>query len=88
MTVRKIDYPNTGGPKGDGQPNPRVESGAVQFGEDWPGLFLRGDNCMGLIMGIERALNPDDPMHKLGVMELKGLVETIREEVFVKPNKE
>jgi len=23
----------------------RVESGVVQFGEDWPGVFFRGDNA-------------------------------------------
>ena len=26
----------------------RVETGAVQFGNDWPGLFLRGDNALDL----------------------------------------
>jgi len=25
--------------------DPRVETGTVQFGEDWPGLFIRGDNA-------------------------------------------
>lgn len=25
--------------------DPRVETGTVQFGEDWPGLFIRGDAC-------------------------------------------
>ena len=30
----------------------RMESGPVQFGEDdWPGVFLRGDNALGL-MGL------------------------------------
>lgn len=24
----------------------RVETGAIQFGDDWPGLFIRGDNAM------------------------------------------
>lgn len=28
--------------------NRSVESGAVQFGEDWPGLFLRGDNAFAM----------------------------------------
>jgi len=23
----------------------RVETGAVRFGDDWPGLFVRGDDC-------------------------------------------
>jgi uncharacterized protein (TIGR02996 family) len=30
----------------------RVETGAVQFGNDWPGLFLRGDNALDLGMWI------------------------------------
>jgi len=24
----------------------RVESGAVQFGDDWPGIFMRGDHAL------------------------------------------
>jgi hypothetical protein len=31
---------------------PRVETGAVQFGDDWPGLFLRGDNAIVLMVWI------------------------------------
>ena len=41
---------------------PRVETGAVQFGDDWPGLFIRGDNAFALAMhidAIERALKGD-----------------------------
>jgi hypothetical protein len=26
----------------------RVETGPVQFGDDWPGIFIRGDNAMWL----------------------------------------
>lgn len=26
----------------------RVESGVVQFGEDWPGVFIRGDEALAL----------------------------------------
>lgn len=36
-------------------PKPDVEfrEGAVQFGEDdWPGYFMRGDNCMGFVMSV------------------------------------
>jgi hypothetical protein len=33
---------------------PRVETGAVQFGDDWPGLFLRGDDCLALLNDIRR----------------------------------
>ena len=24
----------------------RVETGAVQFGDDWPGVYVRGDNAL------------------------------------------
>jgi len=27
-------------------PDPRIESGPVTFGSDWPGLFLRGDDAL------------------------------------------
>jgi hypothetical protein len=40
----------------------RVESGPVQFGSDWKGLFLRGDNCMVLKMEIERLLKDARPI--------------------------
>jgi hypothetical protein len=31
----------------------RVETGAIQFGDDWPGLFLRGDECIQLAIAID-----------------------------------
>ena len=24
----------------------RIETGPIQFGDDWPGVFIRGDNAM------------------------------------------
>jgi hypothetical protein len=27
----------------------RVETGAIQFGDDWPGLFVRGDDSFSLM---------------------------------------
>jgi hypothetical protein len=30
----------------------RVPSGAVQFGSDWPGLFLRGDHALKVAMCV------------------------------------
>lgn len=50
--VQVIPYPNNGGSKPDGD-TPRVESGAVQFGNDWSGLFLRGDDAMDVAMQID-----------------------------------
>lgn len=51
MAVRKIAFPNCGGRCPDGDA-PRVETGAVQFGEDWPGLFVRGDQAIHLAFCI------------------------------------
>jgi len=33
---------------------PRVETGAIQFGDDWPGLFIRGDNAHALMISIRK----------------------------------
>lgn len=33
----------------------RMESGPVQFGDDWPGLFMRGDEAIPLGMYMHSA---------------------------------
>ena len=56
----------------------RVENGPVQFGEDWPGLFLRGDMAMNYAYHLkifldEAVLNvaaPPNPFSLAGVREL------------------
>lgn len=77
----------------------RVESGGIQFGDDWPGLFLRGDNSFHLMMTIEtlyRLISPAildthllsqeerNAIH-IAMMHLKALGDMIDEEVIVKP---
>jgi hypothetical protein len=37
----------------------RVETGAVQFGNDWPGLFIRGDDCIFLSESLKFKLDPE-----------------------------
>jgi len=34
----------------------RVETGAVRFGDDWPGYFMRGDNAMFFAIALDRYL--------------------------------
>jgi hypothetical protein len=34
----------------------RPETGPMQFGPDWPGLFIRGDNAMGYAMYVAHAI--------------------------------
>lgn len=45
MTVRKLDAQE-----------PRVETGPVCFGDDWTGLFIRGDNAFGYGMAVSAAI--------------------------------
>lgn len=33
----------------------RIESGAVQLGDDWPGVFFRGDEAARLRLILEQA---------------------------------
>lgn len=35
----------------------RVESGMVQFPRDWPGLFIRGDDAIGVMFAIRSTLS-------------------------------
>lgn len=35
---------------------PRVETGPTQFGDDWPGVFIRGDNAAYFAMHLEHVL--------------------------------
>lgn len=32
---------------------PRAETGPMQFGDDWPGVFIRGDNALALSINLE-----------------------------------
>lgn len=52
----------------------RVETGPVQFGDDWPGTFVRGDNSAfyagvlaGVILRLKAGKSPDP--FALGILE-------------------
>lgn len=54
----------------------RVETGTVQFGDDWPGVFIRGDNAAYYSMALDSLMNGNtDPM-TIGV--LCGLNELLK----------
>lgn len=36
--------------------NPVRPEGNLQFGDDWPGLFLRGDECFGLKLQLNNVI--------------------------------
>jgi hypothetical protein len=79
--VRHLPTPN------DGQG--RVETGAVKFGEDWAGLFIRGDNAINLRQGILNLieyLSPEEVQKNstLGnaVYDLKEIADIIGNDVI------
>lgn len=89
MATQVIAYPSNA---------PRVETGPVQFGDDWPGLFIRGDNCFALQMDIQAiracisrvsASLADADRQELEFLSsrLGGLVDIINGEVIIKPKK-
>lgn len=51
----------------------RVETGVVQFGNDWPGVFIRGDNALGYALALKSAKS-DDPIADLQLKELANLL--------------
>lgn len=53
--------------------NSRVETGPVQFNDDWPGFFIRGDNAFAFRLAIAQILlNPNDPLAR---MQLRALAQ-------------
>ena len=34
----------------------RIETGAIQFNDDWPGLFIRGDDAFALMLELKQIL--------------------------------
>lgn len=54
----------------------RVETGAVQFGDDWPGVFIRGDNAAFYSMAIDAVLRGGGDPIALGT--IAGLNELLK----------
>ena len=51
----------------------RPETGALKFGDDWPGLFIRGDTAMAYKGAIEQVLEVLEkggvpPMHQISLL--------------------
>ena len=36
--------------------NVRPQTGPMQFGDDWPGVFIRGDDALGYASAVRRAV--------------------------------
>lgn len=64
---------------------PGVETGAVQFSDDHPGLFVRGDNAVALMIWIQDlgrrlAGHPDEMVHDR-MDRINGFAKIIEEDV-------
>lgn len=55
----------------------RVETGAVRFGDDWPGVFIRGDNAGWFAHQLRTALEHLPPSHVILKATLLGLAGTL-----------
>ena len=78
--VRHLPAPNDGG---------RVETGAVKFGDDWPGLFIRGDNAISLRQRINDLLSylPSEDVQNIAAIgnaafDLKEIADIIGNDVI------
>ena len=54
---------------------PRMETGPVQFGDDWPGVFFRGDEALALAMCLGQEVPRLSP---LGAAYLNRLTTTLQ----------
>ena len=61
----------------------RVETGSVQFGDDWPGVFIRGDSafwfvgCIDAVLAALSAPHGDKLRDGIAVAGLQGLRATL-----------
>lgn len=63
----------------------RVETGIIQFGDDWPGIFIRGDNCFGYWLNLEILVNKIkkemklDNVHEMYLAQLEDLLNLLKQ---------
>lgn len=57
----------------------RAETGPMAFGDDWPGVFVRGDNAAYYAMTLKQFLDDPDSLKDNIIMSsvLNGLVSTL-----------
>ncbi len=58
---------------------PRAETGVMQFEEDWPGVFIRGDNAAMWAMALREVLSESEASTKFAYSHVmvKGLVDLL-----------
>lgn len=58
----------------------RPETGPMQFGDDWPGVFIRGDNAFHYAMCLRDVLNNvsvPTGMNAISAAVVEGLIELL-----------
>lgn len=66
----------------------RVETGAIQFGDDWKGLFIRGDACIAIVGAVNMVRHlaaAEDPSVLAMLRPLFRLQERITTDVHSRP---
>jgi len=56
----------------------RVETGPVKFGDDWTGVFIRGDDCAYYALCLAN-LNQGDVLSEMAVEGLQSLLASSNE---------
>lgn len=62
--------------------SPRAETGVIKFGDDWAGIWIRGDNAFGYARMIEDALtrSPEiEGLDRAWLEELQQLLDSSNE---------
>jgi len=55
----------------------RVETGPVMFGDDWPGVFIRGDNCFKYVSALREIIFDKPDIGFITKAVLMGLLDTL-----------
>jgi hypothetical protein len=65
-----------------------VPTGAIQFQDDWPGLFIRGEECASLFVYIralqDRLSANQDPVVAAALLPLEKIADVIERDVIVR----
>lgn len=56
----------------------RPETGPMQFGDDWPGVFIRGDNALFFALAVRRVVARMGGESWADKAMLTGLAETLQ----------
>ncbi len=62
----------------------RVETGPIQFGDDWPGIFIRGDNAGNFAYNLGVLLEEidTDKVNSMSLAVIYGLRETLMSSIL------